>query len=235
MRKNVFVPLILGLIVGLISCTPREEEDPPEACFEIYPDDVVYVGQEVSFLNCSDNEDSYEWDFGDNETSKTENPDHTYTEADEYEVTLVVENNAGTDQITKTVTVLGLTGKWNKTFDIDGSPFNGTLTLEQDGQDLTGSFVFSDGSGFTQLLASSNVSGNNVLIKWNLQGDGAVYECSFPGTVNDDYDYMNGKWNLSGTELGSWSASKTSKKSVEISISDQKLTDFERFQKVMKK
>lgn len=49
---------------------------------------------------------SWEWDFGDGGTSNAQNPDHMYTDADTYEVTLIVINDEGcTDTIIKPVEV----------------------------------------------------------------------------------------------------------------------------------
>jgi len=51
----------------------------------------------------ADDAPSYEWDFGDGETSTEVNPTHTYNEVGEYEATLTVTDEAG--QTTDTVTV----------------------------------------------------------------------------------------------------------------------------------
>lgn len=45
---------------------------------------------------------SWEWDFGDDNTSTEQNPEHTYTEAGVYTITLTVSNGAGSDTEVKT-------------------------------------------------------------------------------------------------------------------------------------
>lgn len=47
----------------------------------------------VRFSNKSENADTYLWDFGDGQTSTDENPEHTYTEAGGYNVTLTALKN----------------------------------------------------------------------------------------------------------------------------------------------
>ena len=53
----------------------------------------------------ADDAPTYEWDFGDGESSTEANPTHTYEEAGTYEVTLTVTDEAGTTTDTVTVTV----------------------------------------------------------------------------------------------------------------------------------
>ncbi len=59
--------------------------------FELFTDpETGNVFYEVSFTNHSLYAASYEWDFGDGETSQEENPVHTYTENGIFDVTLTV-------------------------------------------------------------------------------------------------------------------------------------------------
>lgn len=51
------------------------------------------------------NPTSWLWDFGDGTTSQERNPTHTYSAAGTYLVTLAATNSAGSDSITKAVTV----------------------------------------------------------------------------------------------------------------------------------
>jgi len=49
---------------------------------------------DVTFVNLSQNADSYLWDFGDGENSTQADPDHTYDCPGEYDVTLTATNSA---------------------------------------------------------------------------------------------------------------------------------------------
>ncbi len=69
---------------------------------------VCDSGNPVNFVDSTiiglANIDSYEWDFGDNNSSSLENPSHTYAAEGDYDVTLTVSDiNGCTDQITQKV------------------------------------------------------------------------------------------------------------------------------------
>ncbi len=59
----------------------------------------------VTFKNASKNATSYAWDFGDGNTSKDENPAHTYAKNDTYTVKLTATNAGGSAEKTRTVTI----------------------------------------------------------------------------------------------------------------------------------
>ena len=64
------------------------------------------VDEPVQFTDTSTGEPtSWAWSFGDGGTSASQNPAHTYGEAGDWEVTLMVTNTFGTDWVTQTVTV----------------------------------------------------------------------------------------------------------------------------------
>lgn len=65
----------------------------------------------VAFTNTTTNPPNsgnmtYEWDFGDNNSSNEENPTHTYDEDGTYEVTLTVTNDCGSKTINGQITIV---------------------------------------------------------------------------------------------------------------------------------
>ena len=69
---------------------------------------TVCVGEATQFTSTSTGQgiNSYQWNFGDNQTGTGQNANHTYAQAGTYQVTLSVEAAGGcSDQITQTVTV----------------------------------------------------------------------------------------------------------------------------------
>ena len=100
-----------------------------------------------------------------------------------------------------------LTGTWDlyQTFTSGGS-FNWTVVITQNGKNLTGNTVISDNSGYALLMSSSNISGNNVTIEWML----STFSLSCQGTVNANYDSMNGLFysNPGNLKMGTWLANK---------------------------
>lgn len=104
--KIRLIPTILSASV-LVACT---EEEPTTseamACFDYTPSTEIMVGDEVSFSNCSENAIEYAWDFGDGEVSSQDNPSHIFESAGEFTVTLTASNENGTNDVSKTVTVM---------------------------------------------------------------------------------------------------------------------------------
>jgi len=97
----------LGIIsLMLISSCKKEDPNAPKACFVI-PDEV-YAGELATFnASCSENADSYVWDFGDGGSSTDINPAYTYMDDGSYNVSLTVSNDVGdSDQMSATVTVM---------------------------------------------------------------------------------------------------------------------------------
>ncbi|MEE9443188.1 MAG: PKD domain-containing protein [candidate division Zixibacteria bacterium] len=57
----------------------------------------ICAGETVNFTDLSSNADSWYWDFGDGTTSTDQNPSHTYTSVGDFDVSLRVENDCGSD------------------------------------------------------------------------------------------------------------------------------------------
>lgn len=83
----------------------------PKAGFTYEIDPMCGSGT-VSFQNVSQNADTYLWNFGDGETSTTENPVHTYDDPGTYTVTLTASNECGEDVETQTIVVSATTYDW---------------------------------------------------------------------------------------------------------------------------
>lgn len=81
-------------------------ELPPTAGFTSSSPDTL--GETTSFTDTSTgtNISGYSWDFGDGNSSITQNPTHQYAAAGTYTVTLTVTNPAGNDSFSDIVTIL---------------------------------------------------------------------------------------------------------------------------------
>ncbi len=106
MKKLNPIYALFALTLLLINgCDTREDIADPVACFNYIPTSDIMVGDEVTFTNCSTDAISYEWNFGDGETSIAESPKHSFTEAKTYNITLIVKNKSKVNQVTKDVKV----------------------------------------------------------------------------------------------------------------------------------
>jgi len=103
---------------------------PPSASFSATQSVSNYL--EYSFANNSKNANSYEWDFGDGNTSTEENPTHIYDVADVYTVTL------------KSLSEGGLTADFSTMIDIQ-APVTADFTYQVDPGDYR-TYSFMDAS-----------------------------------------------------------------------------------------
>lgn len=95
--------IIVTIVSILFSCD--KPTNPPTACFT-----VNYEGEHVwetylVFSNCSENANSYHWDFGDSTYSTEENPTHYYCEDGAYTVELTAFSDDESDTFSDTVLV----------------------------------------------------------------------------------------------------------------------------------
>lgn len=113
-------------------------------------------GTTVTFANKSSDADNdtltYEWDFGDGETSAKESPSHTYSvdKETEFTVTLTVSDGKDTDVVEKTVKVSAATGNQAPVAKFT-SKVSGTVatftnaSTDPEGDELTYLWDFGDG------------------------------------------------------------------------------------------
>ena len=99
MKKLIFLPICFLLI---ISC-----KKVPVADFS-FPG-ITKVGEAIQFTNSSTNSDSYNWDFGDGNTSSEESPSHAYEKPGDYTVTLQAKGEDGTSTASKSIKITGIT------------------------------------------------------------------------------------------------------------------------------
>lgn len=104
--------------------------EPPVAAFSANKTSLI-EGESVQFTDQSTNEPTgWQWDFGDDSTSTSQNPSHTYTTAGTYEVSLTVTNTTGSDSETKSgyITVITNGGETGTVTDIEGNVYK-TITI----------------------------------------------------------------------------------------------------------
>ena len=104
----LLIPLLAVSV--LISGCGDDDDDPPVtgddpiASFQFTIDQTNFL--QVTFSNFSQNATSYDWDFGDGNSSAEKDPVHTYAAGGVYTVVLTAFNDAGTSaQRSETITI----------------------------------------------------------------------------------------------------------------------------------
>lgn len=90
----------LVLILALTSCRKQR----PVACF-VLPTEVVEVNEPVTFKDCSEKANGYEWDFGDGNFSDQPSPEHTFTWEADFQIKLKVTGENGSDELVRFLNV----------------------------------------------------------------------------------------------------------------------------------
>lgn len=90
--------------------------------------DTIIIDDSISFTdNSKESPISWEWDFGDGNTSTEQNPSHLYTQPGSYNVQLTVTNQYGSDTITKKIFV----SKFSTVTDIEGNEYKTVKIKDQ--------------------------------------------------------------------------------------------------------
>jgi len=125
MKKTIYQIGIWSLmLLTFVACDEEETIQDPVPSFQVVADENNFLS--VQFNNFSENYSSSSWDFGDGNSSEEDSPAHTYETAGNYEVTLTVSNDAGTEATrTETVEIVDpnqkltlLTGTESKTWSL---------------------------------------------------------------------------------------------------------------------
>ncbi len=103
MKKLINLSFVMILLSAGTGC---EKVEDPTACFTPSTTNAD-VNDAVAFTNCSENAESYEWNFGDGSTSTGSAASHVYTSPGTYTVTLTAFGEEKDDQTSQQITVTG--------------------------------------------------------------------------------------------------------------------------------
>lgn len=138
----------------------------------------------VSFTNLSQNATSYQWDFGNGQSSTETAPTVTYSVGGVYTITLTAKSDAGTNKITKIINILNEVKKMPVAdFSFSGvnlrAPIQVSFTnLSENATSYNWDFgngtnstanspmaTYNDGGNFTITLTATNANGTNKITK----------------------------------------------------------------------
>ena len=157
-----------NLFIDNINITGTEINSPPTASFNTNVNGAC-VNESIQFLdNSTGGVNAWSWDFGDGNSSSEQNPNHVYTAAGTYTVTLVASNSFGSNSTTQVITVnnpptVSLTAPTNvacqneSNFALTGSPSGGIYA----GPGMTGSTFNPNSAGVgTHTITYTYTDGN---------------------------------------------------------------------------
>lgn len=141
--------------------------------------------------NTSTGADTYDWDFGNGDTSDEENPTVTYTEAGEYTISLTVTNECGSSTTTETIEVVfPVEPSFTVASESGCAPFTTIFTAAPQADDLIYEWSFPGGSPASSTIAMPEVTYNEagtydvILTITNAAGSATVEEMAVV-TVNE--------------------------------------------------
>ncbi len=195
---------LIGIAVGLAGCAIGDSA--PQAAFTWTPSDPI-ARSDVLFTD--DSTDSggwfsaagvvaWNWDFGDSDTSSSQNPKHQYEKGDTYTVRLTVTDAAGlTGSKEKTITVNpSMNGTWSGFFDNGANRLAMTLNINHSATGGIGGSVSIVVQNFT--IQSASLAGDQVTIM-------CLGGLTLEGTLSANQRSINGWWSVNGAPGWTWS------------------------------
>ena len=199
MRTTKWMAILGSLVViGMLTGCALFNQD-PVANFSWSPQDPL-ARTDVQFTDLSMDDKgivSWVWDFGDGDSSSSQNPKHEYDAGDTYTVRLTVTDDSGsTATISKTITATpSLDGTWSGTFDDSGTPLLLTLFVQHS---ALGGIGGTANLGVLSLtIVSASLTGSQVtfVLPGNL---------FLTGSLDFTQRGIVGTWYLGGTVMWGW-------------------------------
>lgn len=126
-----YAPLAISFFISCLLWSCEEEGSKPIANFNIQNSGCKFPCT-ITFINSSQNANSYHWDFGDGTQSTEQNPSHEYVESGEYTVTLTATGPEGEDSFSLPILITSdpviLTGIYP-----NSNPVGGPVLIEGEG------------------------------------------------------------------------------------------------------
>jgi PKD repeat protein len=142
------IVFFLLVVAVLIACEEKKDEIYPTACFTFSPDTGIKMGDTIKFINCSENNISFVWDFGDGTTSIDSTPTHVYEKNGRYLVVLSAKNENLVDTVSKYIQVNENRPKAYFTFLPDSIGIGDSLKLTNCSENAS-SYLWDFGDGST--------------------------------------------------------------------------------------
>ena len=209
-RRRWAVFGLLLVVVGLLTGCALFNQ-PPTANFTWNPTDPL-ARTDVQFTDLSTDTGgivSWSWDFGDNDSSPSQNPKHEYEKGGTYQVRLTVTDGDGSSNtLQKTVTITpSLDGGWQGTlWDAVRNPWQLVFQLNHSATGGITGTAYVNNLASNILSASFDAATRKVRISFAYTGTGSIW--LFVGTYDSFLDHISGYWeNVTlnpGVPVGDW-------------------------------
>ncbi len=196
-RKAVLV-MLAGLVLLLTGCCMFSAA--PTVDFSWSPSDPTsHATVQFTDRSTGTNLRSWSWDFGDGNSSGSQNPSHTYTTGGNHQVRLTVTDACGkVNTAQKTVSVeTSLTGTWSGYFR-DGIDIDLRIQLSQSGQNVNGEVFFLG----LRLSGSGTFINGRLRFSFRLPGD--PFNIVLTGDYNPARDAISGSWQYMEITWDTW-------------------------------
>jgi PKD repeat protein len=232
--------MLTGLVIQILFIAGCGAD--PIPCFnctsELYNGNIIETDEKVQFTNCSEESDSYWWDFGEEKfdgeymtslnNKEAVDPWYIYEKAGTYTVVLSASNSKSSKQISKVLEVRNtLSGSWEGEMILNSSTYEIKFFITQTGNILTGNFCFHDNSGFSDFSPTSKIIGQNITIDFTVSDYEMVF--NFTGEVNNDFNEIDGTYIVTYNEAtvsGTWNACKWCTKKSAKTISKANMLNY---------
>jgi len=178
---------------------------PPSVGFSSAQSEVDFL--EYTFTNSSTGATSFEWDFGDGNTSTEESPTHVYADAAEYTVTLVATNDSNlSNELVQTIDILApVTAAF--TFQVDANDYRTYSFMDASEGAVMLLWEFGDGYQFTGMNPSHTYEQDGIydvtLTAYSVTGNTNVTSEELVVSNSFIVQVLNGAFDDHGTAAGS--------------------------------
>jgi len=107
---NRIIPITICTALILVTACKKLQEELPVASFTVSPAPAG-IGDTIYFQNTSKSANTFDWDFGDGNSSTEENPSHIYTATGIFTINLEVTNADGSDEASSDICIMPWTAR----------------------------------------------------------------------------------------------------------------------------